>query len=376
MRRHGVDLLIVLGAVGAALEVALSDPADGADRVAVVRRARRRVRGPGAARRGAGGRSRRPPALWLSAAALSFVDGAAGRPTPRASPPPGWPRRSCSARSATTCSSGSGCAIVLGERGDHRLQRPDARGRRLHLHPGAVRDRLARRASRCASARAEAEAAEERAEQAARLAVAEERTRIARELHDIVAHAVSVMVLQAGAVRRRLPRGRGRGGAARRRAHRPHGAGRDAAAARARCGARATRSSSGRSRGSASSIRCSTRSGGAGLPVQLHGRRRAGRAAAGAGPVRVPDHPGGADQRAEARATRRAPTSSSATRRTSCRSTCATTGAGPRGGDGLGHGLVGVRERVRIYGGEMTAGTANGGGFMLSRAAAAGGRAR
>jgi signal transduction histidine kinase len=34
--------------------------------------------------------------------------------------------------------------------------------------------------------------------------------------------------------------------------------------------------------------------------------------------------------------------------------------------DGLGHGLAGIRERVKIYGGEMTAGTANGGGFILS----------
>ena len=34
--------------------------------------------------------------------------------------------------------------------------------------------------------------------------------------------------------------------------------------------------------------------------------------------------------------------------------------------DGLGHGLVGVRERVKIYGGEMSAGAANGGGFVLS----------
>jgi signal transduction histidine kinase len=41
-------------------------------------------------------------------------------------------------------------------------------------------------------------------------------------------------------------------------------------------------------------------------------------------------------------------------------------GTGAATSDGLGHGLVGIRERVKIYGGEMSVGTAPEGGFVLN----------
>ena len=64
---------------------------------------------------------------------------------------------------------------------------------------------LRERAEQTEAAEERAARAEREREAAARVAVAEERGRIARELHDVVAHAVSVMVLQVGAVRHRMP---------------------------------------------------------------------------------------------------------------------------------------------------------------------------
>lgn len=67
-------------------------------------------------------------------------------------------------------------------------------------------DNMRRRREHVRSLADRADRAEREQELIARERVAEERNRIARELHDIVAHSVSVMVLQAGAARRQMDR--------------------------------------------------------------------------------------------------------------------------------------------------------------------------
>lgn len=69
-----------------------------------------------------------------------------------------------------------------------------------------IGDSLRNRRAYLAEVEARAERAERDREAAAERAVQEERVRIARELHDVVAHSVSVMVVQSAAARRVFPR--------------------------------------------------------------------------------------------------------------------------------------------------------------------------
>ncbi len=219
----------------------------------------------------------------------------------------------------------------------------------------------------------QAEAAEERAaraerdrESAARVAVAEERSRIARELHDIVAHAVSVMVLQVGAVRHKLPDAMAEDRDALRSVER---AGRTALAEMRRLLAAMRRD------GDEAELLPQPgldgldsllgEIGRAGLPVELH---------VDGEPFPLPR---GIDlsayrivQEGLTNALKHAHASDADVivryRPDELEIEIRDNGEGSSTTDGLGHGLVGVRERVKIYGGEMSAGTATEGGFVLS----------
>lgn len=217
----------------------------------------------------------------------------------------------------------------------------------------------------------QAEAAEVRAAQAerdrevaARVAVAEERARIARELHDVVAHAVSVMVLQVGAVRHKLPDSEDRDALSR-----VEGAGRTALAEMRRLLAAmrpdGDEAALGPQPGLDGLDSLLAEVGQAGLPVALHLEGE---------PYPLPR---GLDlsayrivQEGLTNALKHARASDADVivryRPEEVEIEVRDNGSGVVPGDGLGHGLVGIRERVKIYGGEMSARSQPEGGFVLS----------
>jgi signal transduction histidine kinase len=370
-RSHGFDLLIVAAAIGTALDVAYRHDALRAPRttlwftvpatVIVVLLLLGRHRWPFAV----------PLSVWALGAAISFVDGRLFTFTAGATAA-GMASSFLLGEVAQSGRARLGLAIVLGGAVVIVVNDPNHAPSDVLFVPipfacawlagMAVRQR----GTRAEQAEDLARRAEREREAVARIAVAEERARIARELHDIVAHAVSVMVLQVGAVRHNLPDALGDDKQALKGVE---GAGRSALAEMRRLLGAMRTDGEGPDLAPRPGLdnldRLLDEVQRAGLPVRLRvdgdpfplpstldlsayrvvqeGLTNALKHAdASAADVLV--RYGSDDLRIEVRDDGRS--------------------AAP--GDGTGHGLVGVRERVKIYGGEMTAGAASNGGFVLS----------
>jgi signal transduction histidine kinase len=370
-RRYSFDVLVALGAIAGALEVALRDDALRAPRttpwlavpaialVVLPLLARRRFRFAA------------PVAVWLLGAAISIVDGRlvvfAGSALVAglvASYLLGNLRDDMQGRLGLAVVLGSVEIVIYNDPkhtpGDF-IFTPVLCGI-VWLAGFALRERAA-----------QAEAAEERAtraeherEAAARIGVAEERARIARELHDIVAHAVSVMVLQVGAVRHNLPETLARDGDALRAVEQT---GRTALAEmRLLLGAMRYDGEDPElapQPGLGNLASLIEQVGRAGLPVRLHVEGE---------PVELPRPLDLSAYRIVQEGLTNALKHAQAEhadvfvryRSQELELEVRDDGDGTSPDDGLGHGLAGVRERVKIYGGEMTAGTGAGGGFILS----------
>jgi len=226
----------------------------------------------------------------------------------------------------------------------------------------ALRERVAQ----AEAAEARAEQAERERETAARIAVAEERARIARELHDVVAHSVSVMVLQVGAVRHKLPAELVEDKEALGHVERT---GRAALAEMRRL--------LGAMRSEDDGVELAPQPGldaldsllgqvaRAGLPVELHveGDTFALPRAIDLSAYRIVQE-GLTNALKHAQASRADVTLRYAPEELGIE--VRDDGRGSATSDGRGHGLVGVRERVKIYGGEMAAASDPEGGFVLT----------
>jgi signal transduction histidine kinase len=370
-RAYGLDVLIAIAAVESALEVALrhDPPREPQTTLWFAVPAIALVMLPLLGRRRF--RFAAPASVWLLAAALSFVDGRLVPFTATASVA-GIAAAFLLGNLRDAVQARLGLAIVLSGAAIVVYNDPNHGAGELIFTPllfvigwlagFAMRER----AEQAEAAEVRAAHAEREREAAARLAVAEERARIARELHDIVAHAVSVMVLQVGAVRHKLadtlPGDREA-------LEGVEQTGRTALAEMRRL--------LGAMRRDGDDLALAPQPGLGNLGVVLEQVDRAGL------PVRlhVDGEPYPLPHALDVSAYRIVQEGLTNALKHAGASQADVTvrygsdelyievrdnGNGPSPDHGYGHGLVGVRERVKIYGGEMTADTASGGGFVLS----------
>jgi signal transduction histidine kinase len=218
----------------------------------------------------------------------------------------------------------------------------------------------------------EGDAAKERAaqlererEEQARIAVAEERARIARELHDVVGHSVSVMTVQASGVRRLLRDDQEREREALLTVERT---GREALAEMRRMVGVLRRPEEAPALAPQPSLehldRLVEQAREAGLPVDLRIEGDAVELPAGVDltAYRLVQE-GLTNALKHARATRAEVLVNYGDGQIEV--VVSDDGKGIGNGDGGGHGLVGMRERVTVYGGELDAGPQPGGGYRL-----------
>jgi signal transduction histidine kinase len=380
-RRYGFDALIVIAAVQSAVEVGFSeDSANGPTTTPwfaapaaalVVLPLLWRRRFPFAA----------PLAVWVLASAVSFVDGKLITSAVSISAA-GWAAAFLLGNVSDAVQARLGLLVVLGSAGIVVYNDPAHSAGELVFMPllftlgWLAGFALRERAEQAEAAEVRAAQAEREREAAARIAVAEERARIARELHDIVAHAVSVMVLQVGAVRHKLPDELAEDEEALRGVEQ---AGRTALAEMRRLLA-AMRTDGDEAElapqpGLERVDSLVEEVGRAGLLVRLR---------VDGDPIPLPPaidlsayrivQEGLTNALKHARASNAEVTVRY--RPDELQLEVRDDGVGTSTSDGLGHGLVGIRERVKIYGGEMTAGRVNGGGFVLSARLPLGGERR
>jgi signal transduction histidine kinase len=204
-------------------------------------------------------------------------------------------------------------------------------------------------------------------ERAAADAVSEERVRIARELHDVVAHAIAVMVVQAGAARSVIDRDPA---AATRAIAEVEATGRTGLAEMRRLiGVLTADDAAGElapQPGLAQLDELVRTVRSAGLPVEVRtsGTERALPAGVDVNAYRV-------IQEALTNALKHAGNAHASVRVGYGDATLdievVDDGSGPvAGADGTGHGLVGMRERVAVFGGTLETGARPGGGFLVN----------